>query len=70
MSFLRMSKDGVDALIVQPSLQTKRAAELALTTNLPAASPIESFTEDGGLISYAAVLRINTGWPLLMLTRS
>jgi len=26
--FLRMSKDGVDALIVQPSLQTKRAAEL------------------------------------------
>ena len=53
MSFLRMSKDGVDALIVQPSLQTKRAAELALKTNLPAASPIESFTEDGGLISYA-----------------
>jgi ABC-type uncharacterized transport system substrate-binding protein len=53
MSFLRMSKDGVDALIVQPSLQTKRVAELALKTNLPAASPIESFTEDGGLISYA-----------------
>jgi len=29
-SFPRMNKDGVDAVIVQPSLPTTRAAELAL----------------------------------------
>ena len=50
-SFLRM--DGVDAVIVQPSLPTKRAAELALQARLPAASPIEGFAREGGLISYA-----------------
>jgi len=50
-SFPRM--DGVDAVIVQPSLPTKRAAELALQARLPAASPIEGFAREGGLISYA-----------------
>jgi putative ABC transport system substrate-binding protein len=53
MSFPRMSKDGADAVIVQPSLPTKRAAELALVARLPTASPIESFAREGGLISYA-----------------
>jgi putative ABC transport system substrate-binding protein len=52
-SFPRMNKDGVDAVIVQPSLPTKRAAELALQVRLPAASPIEGFAREGGLISYA-----------------
>ena len=52
-SFPRMNKDGADAVIVQPSLPTKRAAELALQVHLPAASPIEGFAGEGGLISYA-----------------
>jgi putative ABC transport system substrate-binding protein len=53
MSFARLSKDGADAVIVQPSLPTKRAAELALLAHLPIASPIESFAREGGLICYA-----------------
>jgi putative ABC transport system substrate-binding protein len=52
-SFRNMKADGVDAIIVQPSLPIKRAAQLALEAQLPAASPIEGFVRDGGLIAYA-----------------
>jgi putative ABC transport system substrate-binding protein len=52
-SFRRMNRDGADAVIVQPSLPTKRAAELAIEARLPAASPIDGFARDGGLISYS-----------------
>jgi putative ABC transport system substrate-binding protein len=52
-SFRRMRQDGVDAVIVQPSLPTRRAAELAIEAHLPAAAPIEGFAGDGGLIAYS-----------------
>jgi hypothetical protein len=44
-SFPRMNKDGVDAVIVQPSLPTKRATELTLQVRLPATSAIEGFCQ-------------------------
>ena len=52
-AFSRMGKERVDAAIVQGSLPTKRAAELALQYRLPAASIVRGFTEDGGLMSYS-----------------
>jgi putative tryptophan/tyrosine transport system substrate-binding protein len=44
-----------DAVIVQPSLPTKRAAELALQQRLPAFSVPRWFAEQGGLMSYSAI---------------
>jgi putative ABC transport system substrate-binding protein len=55
-SFARMSKDRVDAVIIQPSLPTRRAAELALKERLPAASVPRWFAEEGGLMSYSPKL--------------
>jgi len=52
-SFARVSRDGPDAVIVQPSLPSRRAAELAEAARLPAVSPVEGFAGDGGLLSYA-----------------
>jgi len=49
-AFVAMEKDRPDAIIVQPSLPTKRAAELALQQRLPAV-----FAEEGGLMSYSAI---------------
>jgi len=49
-AFVAMEKDRPDAVIVQPSLPTKRAAELALQQRLPAV-----FAEEGGLMSYSAI---------------
>ncbi len=43
----------LDALIVQPSLPLRRAARAALQARLPAASPIEGFAGEGGLLAYA-----------------
>ena len=37
-AFSRIVNEGTDAVIVQPSLPTKRAAELALKDRLPAAT--------------------------------
>jgi putative ABC transport system substrate-binding protein len=51
--FSRLSRDGVDAILVQPSLPSKRAAELAIAARIPAVSPIEGFINDGGLLAYA-----------------
>jgi putative tryptophan/tyrosine transport system substrate-binding protein len=44
-----------DAIIVQPSLPTKRAAELALKHRVPAVSVPRWFVEEGGLMSYSAI---------------
>ena len=52
-SIRKMKADGMDAVIVQPSLPLGRSAELALEAHLPAASPIEGFVQVGGLFAYA-----------------
>jgi putative ABC transport system substrate-binding protein len=53
-AFAAMETDRPDALIVQPSLPSKRAAELALKQRLPAVSVPRWFAEEGGLMSYSA----------------
>jgi putative tryptophan/tyrosine transport system substrate-binding protein len=55
-AFSAMSKEQINALIVQPSLPTRRAAELALRQRLPATSVPRWFAEEGGLMSYSAQL--------------
>jgi putative ABC transport system substrate-binding protein len=50
-----METDRPDAIIVQPSLPSKRAAELALQHRVPAISVPPWFVDDGGLMSYSAV---------------
>ena len=52
-AFPRMSKERIDAVIVQPSLPTRRAAEPALKHRLPAVSVPRWFAEEGGLMSYS-----------------
>ena len=52
-AFPRMSKERMDAVIVQPSLPTRRAAELALKHRLAAVSVPRWFAEEGGLMSYS-----------------
>ena len=53
--FAAMEKDRPDAVIVQPSLPTKRVADLALQKRLPAVSVPRWFVEEGGLMSYSAI---------------
>jgi len=53
-AFASMEKDRPDAIIVQPSLPTRRAAELALQHRVPAFSVPRWFAEEGGLMSYSA----------------
>jgi putative tryptophan/tyrosine transport system substrate-binding protein len=53
-AFLEMGKERPDAVIVQPSLPSKRAAELALRYRIPAVSAVRGFVEEGGLTSYTA----------------
>ena len=54
-AFASMEKDRPDAVIVQPSLPSKRAAELALKHRVPAVSVPRWFAEEqGGLMSYSA----------------
>jgi hypothetical protein len=50
-----MEKDPPDAVIVQPSLPGRRAAELALKHRVPAVSVGRWFAEEGGLMSYSAI---------------
>jgi putative tryptophan/tyrosine transport system substrate-binding protein len=52
-AFAAMEKDRPDAVIVQPSLPSKRAAELALKQGVPAVSVPRWFAEQGGLMSYS-----------------
>jgi ABC-type uncharacterized transport system substrate-binding protein len=47
-----MKKEGAGAVVVQDSLASKNAAELALKHRLPAATFSRSFVEVGGLLSY------------------
>ena len=51
-AFPAMEKDRPDAVIVQPSLPTKRVAELAISSRIPAVSVIRGFAKDGGLMAY------------------
>jgi len=51
-AFPAMEKDRPDAIIVQPSLPTKRVAELAISSRIPAVSVIRGFAKDGGLMAY------------------
>jgi putative tryptophan/tyrosine transport system substrate-binding protein len=51
-SFSAMENQRPDAVIVQPSLPTKRAAELALSYRLPAFCAWRQFAHDGGLAAY------------------
>jgi ABC-type uncharacterized transport system substrate-binding protein len=53
-AFSAMEKDKPDAVIVQPSLPTKRAAELALQYRIPAVSVVRAFVEEGGLMSFVS----------------
>jgi putative tryptophan/tyrosine transport system substrate-binding protein len=53
-SFPSMERSRPDAIIVQPSLPTKRAAELALSHRIPALCGSREFAHDGGLMAYSA----------------
>ena len=55
-AFPAMVKRRTDAVIVQPSLPRKAAAELSLKYRLPAVAPSGAFPEEGGLMSYAATV--------------
>src|SRR5262249_54076654 len=50
-----MERDRRDAIIVQRSLPSKRAAELALQHRVPAVSVPRWFVDQGGLMSYSAI---------------
>jgi putative tryptophan/tyrosine transport system substrate-binding protein len=52
-AFTTMSAERVDAVIVQPSLPTRRVAELAIKYHLPAVSVPRRFAVEGGLLSYS-----------------
>src|SRR5215510_14879246 len=54
-AFAAMERDRPDAIIVQPSLPSKRAAELALQYRVPAVSVPRWFVDQGGLMSYSAI---------------
>jgi putative tryptophan/tyrosine transport system substrate-binding protein len=53
-AFPRIQSSQADAVIVQPSLPTKRVAELALSNRIPAACTFRDFAYDGGLMAYYA----------------
>ena len=55
-AFPAMVKRRTDAVIVQPSLPRKAAAELSLKYRLTAVAPSGAFPEEGGLMSYAATV--------------
>ena len=53
-AFENAARQRVDALMIQPSLDQVRVAELALTHRLPAASLTSLFVRAGGLMSFSA----------------
>ena len=53
-AFPMMEKSRPDAIVVQPSLPIKRAAELALSYRIPAFCAWRPFPHDGGLAAYVA----------------
>ena len=61
-AFQDMVKRRTDVVMVQPSLQRKAAAELALRHRLPAVASNGAFPGEGGLLSYSAnVAEIHRG---------
>ncbi|MEX2034675.1 MAG: ABC transporter substrate-binding protein [Xanthobacteraceae bacterium] len=56
-AFADMEKWRADAVMVQPSLPNRRAADLAVKHRLPAIAPNFGFTRSGGLMSYSADLQ-------------
>ena len=57
-----MVKRRTDVVMVQPSLQRKLAADLALKHRLPAIAFSGAFPDEGGLLSYSAnVAEIHLG---------
>ena len=54
-AFAAMERDRPDAIIVQPSLPSRRAAQLALQHRVPAVSVPRWFVDQGGLMSYSAI---------------
>ena len=52
-AFTAVKKEGADAVILQGSIPTRIAAELALAHRLPAATAFRPFAEAGGLMSYS-----------------
>jgi putative ABC transport system substrate-binding protein len=54
-AFRDMVERRTDFVIVQPSLQRRLAAEMALQHRLPAVSPQGTFPPEGGLMSYSAI---------------
>ena len=53
-AFPAMEISRADAVIVQPSLPTKRVAQLALSYRIPAICTFRDFAYDGGLMAYFA----------------
>ena len=53
-AFQDMVKRRTDVVVVQPSLQRKAAADLALKQRLPAIASNGAFPGEGGLLSYSA----------------
>jgi putative tryptophan/tyrosine transport system substrate-binding protein len=53
-AFAAMVKEGVGAVIVQPTLATQHAADLTVKHHLPAVSIVRTFADSGGLMSYTA----------------
>ena len=53
-AFQDMARRKADAVIVQPSLQRRAAADIALKHRIPAVSSTSLFPGDGGLMAYSA----------------
>jgi putative ABC transport system substrate-binding protein len=51
-AFATLGRQPTDAIVVQPSLPTKRAADLALRYRIPAVCAWRQFPHDGGLAAY------------------
>jgi putative ABC transport system substrate-binding protein len=54
-AFAAMERNRPDAIIVQPSLPSRRAAELALQHRVPAVSVPRWSVDQGGLMAYSAI---------------
>jgi putative ABC transport system substrate-binding protein len=52
-AFEALAKARVNAILVQPSLPQKRAADLAQKHRLPAGAPGQAYADAGGLLSYS-----------------
>jgi putative tryptophan/tyrosine transport system substrate-binding protein len=69
-AFASMVRERSDAVIIQPILATRRAAELAVESRLASIATGRSFAEAGGLLSYAADQVDSTAAPRISSTES